>query len=186
MLAASLCAQGSPRPNSPACQLCGSVSDLSVRGNISGRVGLTIPVAEVRFSAQFRGALDSGSLQLRSPHYGPTIDFKFHGSAEFSGSVRALQIPVAGFKGSASVAGGKLETAHLHLGGIFLFPGVGASVTDTAPSNPIGALQQKPPTDPTAVSPMKFKPFLGLGYRYDYLSNNLSLNPQVHWHEPPP
>ena len=30
-------------------------SDLSVRGNVSGRVGLTIPVAEVRFSAQFRG-----------------------------------------------------------------------------------------------------------------------------------
>ena len=48
-------------------------------------------------------------------------------------------------------------------------------MTDTTPSNPIGALQQKPPTDPTAASPMKFNPFLGLGYRYDYLSNNLSL-----------
>jgi RHS repeat-associated protein len=152
--------------------------DLSVSGKLDARISLPVPILDVHVAAKFSATLDSASVELASPNFKPKVDLRYHGDVHYSGTIDVVKLPVAYFRGSASFSQRGLTEFHNIVAGLFIFPGVGASVVDTPPSSIQAALNkvvQSPVADPTSTAKPVPPQFVGLGLRADYVGRNLAL-----------
>jgi len=153
-------------------------ADFTASGEFNGSVRLGIRIAEARFSGKVSASLNSASLGIDS-----MSGARLSARATATGSVRILGLTVAKFRASADFSESGLKKANALLGGASIFPGVGASAIDSPPTDPYQPLKQmanaRPPSDPTAISPLEFKQFVGAGIQYFHQTPNASVGVTV-------